>query len=130
MTRPSRARGPLFLLALLTFILGGCPLPEPPLGDGTHVFNAAPGSPLTAEEAPRFTARSIFSELPDYIGSHAGTLAALPTGELLAAWYSYTGPHELDGSAILMASFDPNSEIWSTPWVHMDRPEGDGNPVL
>lgn len=136
MTRLSHAAGPRFALAfgssLLTLIIGGCPLPEPapPLGDGTHVFNAAAGTPLSTQETPIFTARSIFTELPDYVGSHAGTLAALPSGELLAAWYSYRGPHELDGSAILMASFDPNSDTWSTPWLHIDRPEGDGNPVL
>ena len=136
MTRAARRLGPRFFVALSSSVLllnlAGCPLPEPapPLGDGSHVFNASTDTPLTSDETPRFTARSIFSELPGYAGSHAGSLVVLPTGELLAAWYAYTGPHELDGSAILMASFDPNAETWSTPWVHIDRPEGDGNPVL
>jgi predicted neuraminidase len=119
-------------LLCLSFGIGGCPLPEPapPLGDGTLVFNAESGSPLSADQAPYFTTRSIFEELPGYAGSHAATVAQLPTGELLAAWYSYQGPYELDGSAILMSRSDPNGTAWSTPWVHIDRAEGDGNPVL
>lgn len=119
-------------LLCVSFGNGGCPLPEPvpPLGDGTLVFNTEPGVALTSDQSPDFTARSIFAELPDYAGSHAATLAQLPTGELLAAWYSYLGPHELDGSAILMSRSDPNASSWSAPWVHIDRTEGDGNPVL
>jgi len=57
-------------------------------------------------------------------------LTAFSDGELLAAWYSYEGPHELVGSAIYMSRRPQGGDSWAEPWVHVDRPEGDGNPVL
>ncbi len=82
-----------------------------------------------AARAPTFLREPLFAAIPGRIGSHAATLAAFSGGELLAAWYSYSGPGELDGSAIYMARRGADGP-WSDPWVHLDRPEADGNPVL
>lgn len=89
-----------------------------------------PPTPVEAEGAPLYERRALFDAIPGKSGSHAATITSLADGELLAAWYSYDGPHELTGSAIYMSRLRPGETAWQTPWLHADRPEGDGNPVL
>ena len=94
-------------------------------------FNApVSGANPVVEGEPRFEAQPLFGGIPGRIGSHAGTITRLDSGELLAAWYSYAGPHELDGSAIYMSRLPAGAQSWTEPWLHVDRAEGDGNPVL
>jgi len=88
------------------------------------------GTPVEVAGEPVFFEQQVFDAIAGKVGSHASTLTAFDDGELLAAWYSYTGPHELDGSAIFTARRLAGSETWDTPILHIDRPEGDGNPVL
>ncbi len=72
----------------------------------------------------------VFETIASKAGSHAPTLVAFDDGTLLAAWYSYDGPGELDGAAIYMARRPAGQVRWSSPWVHADRPQADANPVL
>lgn len=81
-------------------------------------------------ERPIFRSRPIFNSIPGKIGSHAATCISFADGELLAAWYSYDGPNELEGSAIFMSRLPVGSDDWQAPRLHVDRPVGDGNPVL
>ncbi|MBN2447415.1 MAG: exo-alpha-sialidase, partial [Phycisphaerae bacterium] len=94
------------------------------------VFNIGQSAPLVAAGESVFVDRPIFQSIPDKIGSHAATITAFDNGELLAAWYSHTGPHELTGSAIYMARRPAGADEWSEPQLHIDRATGDGNPVL
>lgn len=94
------------------------------------LFNIAEGQALQAADEPLFSEQSIFETIPEKIGSHAATITAFDDGELLAAWYSYEGPHELDGSAIYMARRLPGNNQWEAAYLHIDRPLGEGNPVL
>lgn len=113
--------------------LAGCILP-PTLPPETPLLQVVPSD---ADDTPplEVVARTaIFDAIPGKVGSHAPAIAVLPDNQLLAAWFSYDGPEELNGSAIYMsrAAFDPdaNSASWSAPMQHVDRPEADGNPVL
>jgi len=91
-------------------------------GEAPAVVNA-PGQAVHQEE-------SLFDTIPDRVGHHAATITAFADGELLAAWYSYAGPGELDGSAIYMSRKPAGSGAWEPPQLFIDRPIGDGNPVL
>jgi predicted neuraminidase len=102
----------VFTDLVLPFNTSEAPSPAPPTGPGF------------------FTEAALFDAIPGMIGHHAATITAFPDGELLAAWYSYTGPHELDGSAIYMARRPAGDDAWQPPQLHIDRPAGDGNPVL
>ncbi len=110
----------------------GCVLPESllPPTDTPLSFNTAlaPLDTADADETPRFDAQLLFEAIPDKAGSHAPAIVALPNDELLAAWFSYAGPHELEGAAIYMAR--RTTDGWSQPWRHIDRPQADGNPVF
>lgn len=88
-----------------------------------------PTRPATTE-APRISVAPLFEAIDGKSNSHAATLTAFPDGELLAAWYSYSGDHELDNSAIYTARRLPGESTWSTPAKFSDHPQGDGNPVL
>ena len=94
------------------------------------VFNVAtsPGFSTTGDAV--LESGVVFESIDGRIGSHAPTIAALPDGELLAAWYSYSGPGELDDSAIFTARRPPGQTEWSAPVLHLDRAEPEGNPVL
>jgi predicted neuraminidase len=109
-------------------VLGGCPSP---VADITLEFNigGAP-TPVVTSDNPVFVSEPVFDSIPGKIGSHAPTIAAFPDGELLAAWYSYSGPGELAGSAIYTARRPADHKAWEEPELHIDRLEGDGNPVL
>jgi len=95
------------------------------------IFNTdtAPTRPA-ALDAPRMTLGSVFDSIDGKSNSHAATITAFADGELLAAWYSYDGDHELDGSAIYTARRLPGESTWTAPRQHADHPQGDGNPVL
>lgn len=97
------------------------------------VFNdpsVEPVEPVAPSAQPVFERQSVFSTMPDKIGSHAASITAFEDGELLAAWYSYDGPHELTGSAIYMSRRMAGQDAWSQPWLHINRDAGDGNPSL
>lgn len=123
----------LIVLFAACALAPGCgqPLSDLAAGDwATLLGPAAASAPLQIDSEPVFSPGFVFDELPGKAGCHAPTLTALPDGELLAAWYAYDGPHELDGSAIYVARRSPGADAWQLPQVHIDRPEGDGNPVL
>ncbi|MCK4342567.1 MAG: exo-alpha-sialidase [Phycisphaerae bacterium] len=101
------------------------------LGDDELLFNKG-GTPTAIETVaePAFDSKPVFDTIAGKIGSHAPTLTAFADGELLAAWYSYDGPGELDGAAIHTARHLPGRESWEPPEVLIDRPQAAGNPVL
>ncbi len=114
----------------LAVLLTGCGGLLPPVDEDLVLsFNVEAGRPVPVEGGPVFEMTDLFDAVPGRTGSHAPTIAALNDGELLAAWYSYTGPHELDGSALYTAR-RPLGGRWSEPELHLDRPGGEGNPVL
>lgn len=102
-----------------------------PLGSTEIGFNvgSAAGLPPPAE-TPVFRRSPIFQAIDGRIGSHAPTIAAFPDGELLAAWYSYVGPGELDGAALYIARRPAGAAAWEPSELLVDRGEADANPVL
>ncbi|MBK8266823.1 MAG: exo-alpha-sialidase [Planctomycetes bacterium] len=72
----------------------------------------------------------LFDDIPGAAGHHAATIAAFPDGELIAAWYSYRGPEELDGAAIYTSRRRPDASAWSQPRLEIARGDPVGNPVL
>ncbi|MFH1749069.1 MAG: sialidase family protein [Planctomycetota bacterium] len=122
----------LGLLFLGLALVGGCPFtPGNTASDLELRFNVG-GTPtaVPSNGEPVFQTQPIFNNIAGKSGSHAPTVTALPDGELLAAWYSYDGPHELDGAAIYTARRPAGSDTWTTPQLHIDRAAADGNPVL
>ena len=118
----------LFGLALVVVpLLAGCP--APPAGITLEFNVGGDPTPIVTHDEPVFVSEPIFDSIAGKVGSHAPTITAFPDGELLAAWYSYSGPGELAGSAIYTARRRPGG-AWEPPELHIDRPEGDGNPVL
>lgn len=128
---------PVAAACLLGGALAGCGAWEQPAGvsGAALAFN----EPVDSEAADRspwqgvaaYVHQSIVVEHIDgKVGHHASTLAAFADGELLAAWYSYAGPQELDGSAIYLARRPAGASTWGEPLLHLDRSGGDGNPVL
>ena len=117
---------------LVLLACAGCVPGVTPLANGLELFfnTGDADAATTAGDQAVFRSEPVFDSISDKIGSHAPTLTVLPDGELLAAWYSYDGPHELDGSAIYMARRPADSEQWEPAALHVDRTEGDGNPVL
>lgn len=86
--------------------------------------------PIVVSGPPIFRERPIFDEILGRVGHHSATITAFSDGELMAAWYSYSGPGELDGSAIYTARQSAGSRQWEAPRLHIDRDVSDGNPVL
>ena len=82
------------------------------------------------DQDPLFLSQPLFEQIAGRIGSHASCIAAMDDGELLAVWYSYVGPHELDGSAVYLARRPPGAESWDAPQLVVDGPLRDGNPVI
>jgi hypothetical protein len=101
----------LRVLALLAIPwLAGCPGPR---ADISLQFNAGgPLAPIDPDGDPVFTSEPLFDSMADKVGSHAPTITAFPDGELLVAWYSYSGPGELDGSAIYFARKPSGADRW------------------
>ena len=122
------------LLALCGVVLHGCgvALPLPTDSDREFVFNAddVPLTPIASTESPVFHREAVFESIPGKIGSHAATITTFADGELLAAWMSYKGPYELDGSDIYMARRLVGQDGWTEPVKIIDRLENVGNPVL
>ncbi len=125
-------RLPLLLAAALPLLLVQCTANLlSNYGDVDLIFNAGTAASVPAADAdPIFVSAPIFDTLSGRVGSHAPTLTALPDGTLLAAWYSYVGPDELDGAAIYLARRPAGTAEWETPVLHIDRAAADGNPVL
>jgi predicted neuraminidase len=95
------------------------------------VFNTGDTpTPIVVTDAPIFLAEPVFDRVPGKIGSHAPTLASFADGELLAAWYSYAGPGELDEASIYAARQSPGLDGWQPPELLIERREAVGNPVL
>ena len=119
------------MCSLIVVGTSGCLTVFPPsfVDDINPAFNVRPGTTIVIQDEPYFEEDSVCERIEGKIGHHAPTITAFADGELLAAWYSYEGPHELTGSGIYMARRDAHGE-WSEPWLHIDRPAGDGNPVL
>lgn len=125
------------LLILAAIFAGGCGVVEVPAGvsGAALAFNMpveGAGLDRTAwqGQTTHFSDRPLVEEIAGKVGHHAATIASFADGELLAAWYSYAGPHELDGSAIYTARRGAGAATWDAPRLHLDRPGGDGNPVL
>ena len=121
---------PAFVLA--TLIPGCGPSPDPgPADEIDLAFNLTPSTePVATRGEPIFTDQPIFEHVPGRTGHHGASITAFADGGLLAAWYGYQGPHELEGSAIYLARRLPETEAWEPPALHIERPVGDGNPVL
>ncbi len=65
-----------------------------------------------------------------YPSCHASTIAELPDGSLMVAWYAGSEEGAKD-VAVLMSRRDADSSEWSEPVVLADTPEKpEGNPVL
>lgn len=84
---------------------------------------------VTSSDIPLMEEEAVFESIPGMNGHHSASLTIFPDGEMLAAWCSYVGPHELTGLAIYR-SRKKTGESWETPQLHIDRSAGDGNPVL
>lgn len=127
-----RRRWLLSFAAPILLTSTGCPFAfDSPLDANLQLaFNVEPSAPLVIPGLPVFQSRLVFDSLEGRIGSHAPTLAAFTDGELLAAWYSYKGPGELDDSAIFTARRAAGQSDWGPPQLHLDRAEAEGNPVL
>ena len=126
----------LVLTALLG-IAAGCAsqLGFPSYADLELTFNTPGAGPavVTVSGGAVHQEEAIFEPtagIAGKIGHHAATITAFSDGELLAAWYSYAGPGELDGSAIYMSRRRIGATAWDEPQLHIDRAIGDGNPVL
>jgi len=75
-----------------------------------------------------FRSEAIFEPKPIYPSCHAATVAELPDGHLLAAWFAGTHEGHLD-DAIWLARFD--GDRWSAPIRIIDEPGVPlWNPVL
>ncbi|RJS84879.1 hypothetical protein CW702_01860 [Candidatus Bathyarchaeota archaeon] len=72
----------------------------------------------------------IFRQIPSRPFNHAPTIAVLPRGDILAAWYSgsFEGARDV---AILSSRLVKSEGGWSDPAILIDTPNKcDGNPVL
>ena len=76
------------------------------------------------------TADWVFERTAERRSCHAATIAELPSGDLLCAWYA--GTRELDPDVgILTARRPMGAEAWEPAQVVVDSPErAEGNPVL
>ncbi|KQC10945.1 MAG: hypothetical protein APR62_10895 [Smithella sp. SDB] len=84
---------------------------------------------ITSDDEPFMEEEAVFESIPGMNGHHSASLTIFPDGEMLAAWCSYSGDHELSGLAIYR-SRKKTGESWEIPQLHIDRSIGDGNPVL
>ncbi len=120
-------------LFLWTLALFGCRFEPgfPAPSSALLTFNdTEPPAGANITGAPEFHEQPIFASIPDKVGHHAATIIAFDDGELLAAWYSYTGPDELTGSAIYTARRSAGGNAWRTPQRHREDAFGNGNPVF
>jgi predicted neuraminidase len=82
------------------------------------------------KSAPVYQAQEIFSHLSEYLSCHASSIAALPNGDLLVAFYAGSVEKAEDVS-IFLSLYSSAKDIWQSPQIVMDIPEKSlGNPVL
>jgi predicted neuraminidase len=63
--------------------------------------------------------------------NHASSIAELPNGDLLVAWYRGSGEHESNDVRIMGSRKAYSSKAWNEPFVMADTPNfPDGNPVI
>lgn len=127
-----RWRGGLAVWLAAVGGFGGCPAPRVDELSAPSIFFALSARALAppAGQAPFFRRDVVVADIPGKVGHHAPTIVAFDDGELLAAWYSYDGPHELQGAAIYAARRPAGRDEWGAPFVLRDTVVGDGNPVL
>ncbi|MEN6422453.1 MAG: sialidase family protein [Smithella sp.] len=119
-------------LVFLTMIIIGCGSSDSPQSssDVSYEFNVTDSpATTTSDDEPYMEEEAVFEQIPGMVGHHAATLTIFADGEMLAGWYSYSGDHELSGSAIYLSRKKPG-QSWEAPQLHIDRSAGDGNPVL
>jgi len=77
-----------------------------------------------------FQTKPLFQQMPDRPSVHCATLAELPDGTLLAAWFA--GSYEMARDVVLMiARLEPGSADWSVPAVLVEVPGRSlGQPVF
>jgi predicted neuraminidase len=92
-------------------------------------FNSQSAEYRAASSQPHYSLSPLFDSLDGKTGSHAPTIASFDDGELIAAWYAYDGPHELDGAAIYASRRPAGAAHWSEP-RSFASPTRSGNPVL
>ncbi|PKN50893.1 MAG: hypothetical protein CVU55_14610 [Deltaproteobacteria bacterium HGW-Deltaproteobacteria-13] len=119
-------------IVFLTGIISGCGKSHSSdsASSVSYEFNVT-DSPVTVAsgDVPLMEEEAVFDSIPGMAGHHAATLTIFSDGEMLAAWCSYVGPHELTGLAIYRSRKKPG-QSWESPQLHIDRSDGDGNPVL
>lgn len=103
------------LLAVLLLVMSSCQVAE----QNREVPDAA----------PFFKTAEIFD--PIDLHTHGGTVAELPNGDLMAAWFEGTGERWADDVTIRGARYSATEGKWSTPFELADVPGfPDINPVL
>ncbi|ARA91982.1 hypothetical protein AWN76_001570 [Rhodothermaceae bacterium RA] len=81
------------------------------------------------DEAPFLETTALFPLTEDHV--HGSTIAELPNGDLLAAWFQGSGERWADDVAILGARRPAGAASWSEPFTLADTPGfPDINPVL
>lgn len=71
----------------------------------------------------------IFPEQPEHV--HGSSLALLPNGDVLAAWFQGSGERNADDVRIMGARLKKNARQWSAPFLMADTYNlPDCNPVL
>lgn len=115
-------------LTMLAF--GGCPAPPVDNSGVPLRFNESRAAALPVPAVPaRYQHAALTPTATGFAGVHAPSITALPDGELLVAYYGYSGPEEFDGAAIFTLRRAPDG-AWSEAQLHIDRAETDGNPTL
>jgi predicted neuraminidase len=80
-------------------------------------------------ESPYFRSRPIFEEIPNAPSAHGSTICELPSGRLMAAWYS--GSREGAGDVAIYGAYLAGEGGWGPPLVLEKSPTlSEGNPVL
>ena len=82
-----------------------------------------------AHGAAALTTMEIFPYVREHV--HGSTIAELPNGDLLAAWFQGSGERWADDVAIMGSRLKSGAERWSEPFVMADTPDfPDINPIL
>ena len=77
-----------------------------------------------------YNAGKIFEQIPNFPSCHGSTIAELPNGDLLAAWYAGSREGAKD-VAIFTARRPSGSDRWKRPEMVVNTPDcSEGNPVL
>lgn len=85
--------------------------------------------PLSWAGKPIYHSELIFSLEKSH--NHASSIAELPNGDLLVAWYRGSGEHEANDVRIMGARKVHGGKSWSEPFVMADTPNfPDANPVI